>query len=154
MTEHLKQGYAADIKIRTEGAEGLSKQGLAVNVHEISAAGPVYRDANVTVRAISVPHGSWPQAFGYAIDAAGRSIVISGDPALSEAIAEACQGCDVLVHEVYSAIASISSSGRAAAGIIRPFTLDAATGRAGFEIEAQTARVVSPALFRPRMQSI
>ena len=26
MTEHLKQAYAADIKVRTEGAEGLSKQ--------------------------------------------------------------------------------------------------------------------------------
>jgi ribonuclease Z len=103
MTEHLKQAYAADIKIRTEGAEGLSKQALTVNVHEIAAAGPVYRDANVTVRALSVPHGSWPQAFGYAINAAGRSIVISGDTAPSEAIAEACQGCDVLVHEVYSA---------------------------------------------------
>jgi ribonuclease Z len=103
MTKHLEQGYAADIKIRTEGAEGLSKQGLNVKVHEISAAGPVYRDANVTIRALSVPHGSWPQAFGYAINAAGRSIVISGDTTPSEAIAEACQGCDVLVHEVYSA---------------------------------------------------
>ena len=68
-----------------------------------AAAGPVYRDENVTIRAISVPHGSWPLAFGYAIDAAGRSIVISGDTAPSEAIVEACQGCDVLVHEVYSA---------------------------------------------------
>jgi ribonuclease BN (tRNA processing enzyme) len=103
MTDHLKQAYAADIKVRTEGAEGLSKQALTVNVHEISAAGPVYRDTNVTVRALLVPHGSWPQAFGYAINAAGRSIVISGDTAPSEAIAEACQGCDVLVHEVYSA---------------------------------------------------
>jgi ribonuclease BN (tRNA processing enzyme) len=103
MTEHLNQAYVADIKVRTEGAEGLSKQGLTVNVHEISDAGPVYRDANVTIRAISVPHGSWPHAFGYAIDAAGRSIVISGDTAPSEAIVEACQECDVLVHEVYSA---------------------------------------------------
>lgn len=103
MTEHLNQAYAADIKIRTEGAERLSKQGHTVNVHEISAGGPVYRDANVTIRAIPVPHGSWPLAFGYAIDAGGRSIVISGDTAPSEAIVEACQGCDVLVHEVYSA---------------------------------------------------
>jgi ribonuclease BN (tRNA processing enzyme) len=55
------------------------------------------------VRAFSGPHGTWPQAFGYAIDAAGRSIVISGDTAPSDAILEACQGCDVLVHEVYSA---------------------------------------------------
>lgn len=103
MTDHLKEAYAADIKVRTEGAEGLSIRALTVNVHEISAAGSVYRDANITVRAISVPHGSWPQAFGYAIDAAGRSIVISGDTAPTEAIVEACHGCDVLVHEVYSA---------------------------------------------------
>ncbi len=103
MTDHLMQAYAADIEIRTEGAEGLSKRALTVNVHEISSAGMVYRDANVTVQAISVSHGSWPQAFGYAIDAAGRSIVISGDTTPSEAIVEACHGCDVLVHEVYSA---------------------------------------------------
>ncbi len=103
MTGHLKDAYAADIKVRTEGAEGLSKRALAVNVHEISAAGIVYRDSNVTVRAIAVSHGSWPQAYGYAIDAGGRSIVISGDTAPTEAIVEACHGCDVLVHEVYSA---------------------------------------------------
>jgi ribonuclease BN (tRNA processing enzyme) len=103
MTEHLKQAYAADIKVRTEGMEGLNDAGPAVNVHEIANAGPVYKDANVTVRAIAVKHGSWPQAFGYAIDAGGRTIVISGDTAPTDAIVEACNGCDVLVHEVYSA---------------------------------------------------
>jgi ribonuclease BN (tRNA processing enzyme) len=101
MTGHLKEAYAADIKIRTEGAESLGP--LTVNVHEIAAAGPVYKDENVTIRAFGVPHGSWPHAYGYAIDAAGRSIVISGDTAASDAIAEACHECDVLVHEVYSA---------------------------------------------------
>lgn len=103
MTDHLQEAYAADIKVRTEGPEQLSKRNLTVNVHEIAEAGPVYRDANVSVRAILVPHGVWPQAFAYAIDAAGRSIVISGDTAPTEAIVDACHGCDVLVHEVYSA---------------------------------------------------
>ncbi|MEO8126406.1 MAG: MBL fold metallo-hydrolase [Bryobacteraceae bacterium] len=103
MTENIKKAYAADIKIRTEGLEGLDPRALAIKVHEIREPGQVYRDANVTVRAIAVPHGSWPQAFGYAVDAAGRSIVISGDTSPSEAIVEACDGCDVLVHEVYSA---------------------------------------------------
>jgi ribonuclease BN (tRNA processing enzyme) len=103
MTDHLKQAYAADIKVRSEGMEGLDSAGLMVNVHEIPKAGPVYKDANVTVSAIAVKHGSWAQAFGYAIDAAGRTIVISGDTVPSEAIVEACHGCDVLVHEVYSA---------------------------------------------------
>lgn len=103
MTDHLKLAYAADIEVRTEGVEGLRKRGLTVNVHEISAAGVVYKDANVTVRAIPVHHGSWPHAFAYKIEAAGRTIVISGDTTPSDEIAEACNECDVLVHEVYSA---------------------------------------------------
>lgn len=100
MTERIRQAWTDDIAIRTEGFEHLSP--LQVNVHEI-AAGPVYRDKLISVRAIPVAHGSWPQAFGYAIEAGGRTVVISGDTAPSAAIAEACRGCDVLVHEVYSA---------------------------------------------------
>ena len=46
MTDYLKQAYAADIKVRTEGAEGLSREGLTVNVHEIAAPGLIYKDAN------------------------------------------------------------------------------------------------------------
>jgi ribonuclease BN (tRNA processing enzyme) len=101
MTEYIKLAYAEDIRIRTTGLEQLSERGLRVNVHEISP-GQIYRDENVTIRAFAVPHGSWPQAFGFAIDASGRSIVISGDTAPSAAIAEFCHACDVLVHEVYS----------------------------------------------------
>ena len=39
MTDHLKQAYAADIQIRTEGMEGLNDAGLTVKVHEIEGAG-------------------------------------------------------------------------------------------------------------------
>ena len=102
MTQHLKSAYAEDIAIRTEGLEHLDAHGLQVRVHEI-AAGQVYQDANITVRAIPVKHGTWPQAFGYAVDAGGRKFVISGDTTPVAEIAEACRGCDVLVHEVYSA---------------------------------------------------
>jgi len=62
----------------------------------------VYKDPNVTVRSIVVKHGSWPQAFGFAIDAGGRRIVISGDTMPTESVVKACNGCDILVHEVYS----------------------------------------------------
>ncbi len=102
MTEHIKLAYAQDISMRQQGLEHLSPQGLRVNVHEISE-GPVYRDNNVRIRAIRVRHGSWPQAFGYVIEADGRTIVISGDTAPTAAIIEACRECDILVHEVYSA---------------------------------------------------
>ena len=103
MTAHLKLAFADDIKTRTEGVEHLSPRGLTVNVHEIAEAGIIYRDLNVTISAIPVQHGSWARAFAYKIVASGRSIVISGDTIPSDAIAEACNECDVLVHEVYSA---------------------------------------------------
>ena len=62
----------------------------------------IYRDANVTVTALRVAHGSFQEAYGYRFDAAGRSIVISGDTTPTDAIVKACNGCDVLIHEVYS----------------------------------------------------
>lgn len=102
MTEHLKQAYAADIQIRTGGLETLNDEGRAVNIHEIEGAGVIYKDDNVTVRAVDVKHGSWPQAFGYAIEAGGRRIVLSGDTRPTQPIVDACHGCDLLVHEVYS----------------------------------------------------
>ncbi|WP_109488663.1 MBL fold metallo-hydrolase [Occallatibacter savannae] len=102
MTAHLKQAYAADIQVRTGGLETLNEEGLAVKVHEIEAAGLIYKDENVTVRALEVKHGSWPQAFGYAIDAGGRRIVLSGDTRPTQSIVDACHGCDLLIHEVYS----------------------------------------------------
>ncbi len=53
--------------------------------------------------AIQVPHGSWEHAYAYRFEGPDRTIVISGDTSPTEAIVEACDGCDVLVHEVYSA---------------------------------------------------
>jgi ribonuclease BN (tRNA processing enzyme) len=54
------------------------------------------------VTAFPVRHGSWPHAVGYRFDAVGRSIVVSGDTRPTDAIVDACHGCDILVHEVYS----------------------------------------------------
>ena len=67
-----------------------------------SVARPVYKDANVTVKAFAVKHGSWKQAFGYRFETADRTIVISGDCRPSASVAANCNGCDVLIHEVYS----------------------------------------------------
>jgi ribonuclease BN (tRNA processing enzyme) len=102
MTTHLLQAYRRDIEIRIHGLEGENPRGVQVNVHEIGP-GLIYKDSNVTVRAFLVKHGSWEQAFGYRFETADRTIVISGDTAKTEAIVENCAGCDVLIHEVYSA---------------------------------------------------
>jgi len=107
MTDHLKQAYSADIAVRTEGFEGLASGGPRVDVHEMTPEGvyprEVYRDANVRVTAIPVRHGSWAQSFGYLVEGKESKIVISGDTAPCPALAEACDGCDILLHEVYSA---------------------------------------------------
>ena len=102
MVDHLLAAYAADIRNRIDGLEPANETGYRVVVHEI-APGRVYADANVTVTAFAVPHGDWEVAFGYRFDSPDRSIVISGDTRASEAVVSACGGCDLLVHEVYSA---------------------------------------------------
>jgi ribonuclease BN (tRNA processing enzyme) len=102
MTRHLEQAYAEDVRVRIDGAEPANETGYKVVAHEVGP-GVVYRDSNVVVRAFAVPHGDWRTAYGYRFDGGGRSIVISGDTHSSDAVVRACNGCDVLVHEVYSA---------------------------------------------------
>jgi ribonuclease BN (tRNA processing enzyme) len=101
MTGHLHAAYAEDIRIRVEGFEPANETGHEVVPHEIEP-GVVYEDTNVRVVAFAVPHGTWEHAFGYRFETADRTIVISGDTGPTEVIAEACNGCDLLVHEVYS----------------------------------------------------
>jgi len=104
MTDHLLEAYADDIRIRQEGLEPDKHEGWRVHAREIGP-GVVYRDSNVTVKAFAVPHANYEpgRALGYRIEAPDRVIVISGDTHASDAVVENCAGCDVLVHEVYSA---------------------------------------------------
>ena len=102
MAKHILDAYREDIKIRLDGGEPSNKTGYRANAHAIRP-GMVYRDENVKVTGFRVPHGAWRESFGYRFDIADRSIVISGDTTASDAVAESCNGCDVLIHEVISA---------------------------------------------------
>ncbi len=102
MTEHILAAYAEDIDIRLQGSQPQNATGIEVEVHEIEP-GTIYEDDHVTVTAFAVPHGAWEQAFGFRFDTVDRSIVISGDTTATDAVVAACDGCDVLVHEVYAA---------------------------------------------------
>lgn len=101
MAKHLTQAYQRDIKVRTEGDQPHTRDGWRVLANDI-APGVVYRDSNVTVSAIPVPHTNWDQAFGYRFETRDKVFVISGDTRSTEVLADACNGCDVLVHEAYS----------------------------------------------------
>lgn len=97
----ILDGNDEDIRERLATSGGPKPNGWKANVHEITE-GVVYEDARVTIRAFAVPHSAWKYAFGYRIETPDRTIVISGDTRPSPAIAAACNGCDILIHEVYS----------------------------------------------------
>src|SRR5689334_22177220 len=101
MVGHLQAAYAEDIDIRLHGGEPSNKTGYVTKARDV-LPGVVYRDSLVKVTAFAVPHGKWPHAYGYRFDTPDRSIVLSGDTSPSDAVAKACNGCSVLVHEVIS----------------------------------------------------
>ncbi len=97
----ILDGNDEDIRERIASAGGPSANGWKAVVHEV-AEGTVYEDERISVRAFGVPHSAWKHAFGYRITTPDRTIVISGDARANPAIARECNGCDVLIHEVYS----------------------------------------------------
>jgi ribonuclease BN (tRNA processing enzyme) len=101
MTDHIMRAYSDDIKMRLYGQEPANDRGWRVVAHEIGE-GVIYKDDNVTVEAFAVPHGSWPQAFGFKFSTPDRTVCISGDCRPSEKLTAACRGVDILIHEVYS----------------------------------------------------
>jgi ribonuclease BN (tRNA processing enzyme) len=102
MTEHLQQAYSADIQTRTnaDGNQHDFPEGHNVNAHEITN-GTVYKDANVTVSAFATKHAM--ESYGYRLVTADRIVVISGDTNPCQATIDACNGCDVLIHEALMA---------------------------------------------------
>jgi len=101
MAAHIEKAYQEDVRIRTTGLEGNNTTGYKVEAQDIQP-GRVYQDENISVQAFLVRHGSWEEALGYRFDAGGKSVVISGDTAPADSVAGACDGCDALIHEVYS----------------------------------------------------
>ena len=102
MTRHISAAWEPDIRNRIDGLEPANETGYRVNTTEVTP-GVVYKDSLVTVRAFAVQHGDWAVAYGYRFETPDRVIVVSGDTRAGNAVADACNGCDVLLHEVFSA---------------------------------------------------
>jgi len=99
MMSRIKQAYEYDISIRLAN-DGASPDGVMLVVEDISE-GVVYNKGGVKVTAFEVDHAPVKPAFGYRIDYAGRSVVLSGDTRVSENLIRHAQGVDLLVHEVF-----------------------------------------------------
>ncbi len=102
MVHHLELAYREDTDIRIHGLEHGNATGYRVHAHAIKP-GVIFRDANVTVTAFPVKHGSWREAYGFRLETADRVVVFSGDTCPADTVVEAAKDADVLVHEAYEA---------------------------------------------------
>ena len=101
MVEHLLAAYEADIHERVHGVEALPETGYQVEVAEVEP-GRCFDERDVQVDAFRVDHGGL-EAYGYHFVTPRYRIVISGDTIPTPAVVEYATGCDVLIHNAYSA---------------------------------------------------
>ena len=98
MTDHILKAYETDIDFRINGFEKANESGYRVEVTEIES-GIIYKDDRVTVEAFPVSHGTL-ECYGYKFITPDKTIVITGDTAPLDIVAEKAKDCDILLHEV------------------------------------------------------
>jgi ribonuclease Z len=130
MAKHLAQAFAFDIRIRQAAPDPLPAKGAEINAKEVTQ-GEIYNDGSTRISAFLVDHGTVKPAFGYRVDSAGHSVVISGDTKFCQTLVDFARDADCLIHAAWSAgwknptppskrsIASAEDAGRVFA-IVKP----------------------------------
>jgi ribonuclease BN (tRNA processing enzyme) len=101
MVNGILDAYDEDIHERLNASGGPAPGAYGAEVHEVTE-GEIFTDARVSIRVFEVPHAGWKHALGYRIRTPDKVIVISGDARANPVMARECNGCDILLHEVYS----------------------------------------------------
>lgn len=102
MCHHLLKAYELDIDARMNGLEQAIPEGIVVKSFDHPGEGMIYQDEKVKVEAFLVDHPPF-EAYGYKFITDDKTIVISGDTIPSQNLIKHAKGCDILIHEVYSA---------------------------------------------------
>ena len=110
LATHLEAAFRFDREIRVADDAAPAAGGHLV-AHEIRP-GFVYDRNGVRVTAIEVDHSPVKPAYGYRIDYAGHSVVLSGDTRYSPGLVRVATGADLLVHEVAATFQSPDSARR------------------------------------------
>lgn len=100
MMAHLEKAFDFDIKIRLYD-DRPPPEGIHIESKDI-VEGLIYDTDGIKVTAFDVDHDPIKPAFGFRIDFAGRSVIISGDTRYSENLIKFAKGVDLLIHEVVS----------------------------------------------------
>jgi ribonuclease Z len=101
LAEHLARAYEYDVRMRRDLDEKLPAGGAELRGREVEP-GLAFDRGGVRVRAFPVDHGPVRPSFGYRVEYAGRSLVVSGDTRYTESMIAASRGADVIIHEVVS----------------------------------------------------
>lgn len=99
---NLKKAFEEDINIRIKKGLPATTDGINMAMTDISSDQVVFDEDGVKVTAFLVDHRPVEPAFGYRVDYAGRSVVISGDTKPSENLVKNSMNADVILHEVFS----------------------------------------------------
>lgn len=100
IADTMRNTFADDIRIRVAD-EHVPEAGTLIETHEFARDGVVFERSGVTVTAFEVNHGPLIKpAYGYRVDHAGRSVLLSGDTKFDENLIAHGQRVDLLVHEV------------------------------------------------------
>ena len=97
LCEGLMHAFEGDRRERA--IQSIPPESTQLAPHQIGE-GVVFDQQGVTVRAFGTYHHDFAPTYGYRIDHAGHSVVLSGDTAADPRVAHAAKGCDLLVHEV------------------------------------------------------
>ena len=97
--------YADDIRYRSQGEVERNDPRFAlgraepISISDGTPSAVVFDRNGVVVRAFLVDHGHIKPAYGFRVEYAGRSVVISGDTVASPLVEQAAKGSDLLIHE-------------------------------------------------------
>ncbi len=130
MVDGMRMMYGHDVEHRANPT--FKREYLDITVHEI-AEGVVSDDGGVKVTAFAVEHDDGNPAFGYRIDAADRSILLSGDTTYSENVVKYGMNDDLIVSNVVA-----FSDAMTKAGVLKPVLNKLTTPEQAAEIFIKT----------------
>jgi ribonuclease Z len=98
--ERTLELWRAEREQRVAHERRASTAALRVDVTEFGG-GTVFEQEGLRVAAFEVDHRPWRPSFGFAFEAGGRRVVLSGDTVRCPALLEAARNADVLVQDCF-----------------------------------------------------
>ncbi|MBT6861543.1 MAG: MBL fold metallo-hydrolase [Rhodospirillaceae bacterium] len=115
-TDGLMELWREEREMRIKHEKRASNAAFDLEVTEFEE-GVIWDTGGVRVSAVRVEHAPIRHAFGFVFESGGQKVAFSGDTKYCDALIDAAQGADALIHEVFVHVDSMPLVGaRTAAG--------------------------------------